>query len=105
MKTFDIKIAGKTLVDILLGIEEARKKIEAGEGVGGNCQDDGDYSFMSEGEYEEKTKVGLLKDFKVWNLYGTNGEKVKGGFKTKEEAEEYANNNNIYIIDRIADED
>lgn len=53
MKNFEISVSGKTLDDVVLAIEEAKNWIEKGYSSGFNSNDSGEYSFSSDGEYEE----------------------------------------------------
>ncbi len=56
MKNFEISVSGKTLDDIILAIDEAKRQIEEGYHSGMNSNDDGEYSFSSDGDYEEKNE-------------------------------------------------
>jgi len=53
MKTYEITVSGKTESDILNGIDEARKRIEAGNYAGFDSNDSGEFSFDSDGVFEE----------------------------------------------------
>lgn len=53
MKIFNIQVSGKTLTEIINGIDEAKKRIEAGNTMGFDSNDEGDFSFESKGMYEE----------------------------------------------------
>lgn len=53
MKSFEISVSGKSLSEVLNGIDEARRWIEQGYSRGQNENEDGEYSFTADGDYEE----------------------------------------------------
>jgi len=52
MKTFNIEVSGKTLPDIINAIDEAKRLIESGYYSGFDSNEDGDFSFDSDGMYQ-----------------------------------------------------
>lgn len=54
MKTFEIEVSGKTLSEVVNAIEEAKKRIEQGNYAGFDENEDGSFSFDSDGCYEEE---------------------------------------------------
>ena len=52
MKKFEIEIEGKSQSDIEIALKEVLRLIEAGFLSGMDSNEDGEFSFASEGEYE-----------------------------------------------------
>lgn len=53
MKTFKLIVRGKKQMDVELAIAESMRLIGNGNLSGFNSNEDGDFSFDSEGEYDE----------------------------------------------------
>lgn len=52
MKTFKLIVRGKKQMDIELAVAESMRLIGSGNLSGFNSNEDGDFSFDSEGEYD-----------------------------------------------------
>jgi hypothetical protein len=56
MFTLSIEIEGKTVGDLVMAIDEAKKAVEQGYQSGSNENDTGSYSFTRSGEDEEDSE-------------------------------------------------
>lgn len=53
MRTFEIEVQGHSLPDIINGLDEAKKRIEAGNSEGFDENEDGRFGFTCHGQYDE----------------------------------------------------
>lgn len=53
MRRFSIQIGGKTEEDVAYALDEIKRLVLDGNKAGFNANEDGDFSFASEGDYDE----------------------------------------------------
>jgi hypothetical protein len=67
MRKFTIEAEGKTLEDVLMAIDEARKRIATGTNTGFDSNEDGNFKYSSEGTYYQSAEE-LMPDLLVEDL-------------------------------------